>query len=138
MIQLSRMEKSGVHLELCRALGVTDEPQNRKERARSSFAYWMSQRPSTCREAGLLADALTEHVQHPDFCFLMSELTVAAGDREMARCAGELIGAIHIGRGVWSTAPTEIAPRTSIPLTLLRDYLEEWACHLPFADEPAI
>jgi len=135
MMEFTQIEQSRAHLALCRALGVTDVPQNAVERARRSYAHWASHDPNMLREAGLLATALTENAQRSEFCFLMSDLAVAADNLEMAQVAAGLIGAIHIGRGVWSTAPDENVPRVSIPKTLLRDYLEDWACYLPFGDE---
>ncbi|WP_204113637.1 hypothetical protein [Shimia biformata] len=138
MMEFTHIEQSRAHLALCRALGVTDVKQNARERARHSYAHWASHDPTMLREAGLLATALAEYAQRSEFCFLMSDLAVAADNLEMAQCAAELIGAADIGRGVWSTAPDKNAPRTSIPPTLLRDYLEDWACHLPFDEEHAI
>ncbi|RBW58441.1 hypothetical protein DS909_05605 [Phaeobacter gallaeciensis] len=138
MIQFTQIEQSRVHLALCRALGVTDDPKNTEERARHNYAHWASHDPIMLREAGLLATALTDHAQRADFCFRMSELAAAADHLEMAQCAGELMGAVHIGRGVWSTAPKKNAPRVSVPTTLFRAYLEEWACHLPFDEDHSI
>lgn len=132
MMQFTQIEQSRAHLALCRALGVTEDPQNAGERARHSYAHWASHDPIMLLEAGLLATALTEHAQRRDFSFRMPELAVAADNLEMAQCAAGLIGAIHIGRGIWSTAPDENAPRFWIPQTLLREYLEDWACYLPY------
>lgn len=137
MIQLTQIEQSRAHLALCRALGVTDDPQNARERARRNYAHCASHDPTMLREAGLLATSLTEYAQRDEFCFRMSEFAVAADDLEMAKCAAGLIGAVHIGRGIWSTAPNENAPHVSVPPTLLRDYLEDWACHLPYDEEPS-
>lgn len=135
MMQFTQIEQSRAHLALCRALGVTDDPQNARERARHNYAHFASHDPTMLREAGLLATALTEHAQRRDFCFRMPELAAASDNLDMAHSAAGLIGAVHIGRDVWSTAPDENAPRVSIPKTLLRDYFEDWACCLPFDDE---
>jgi len=137
MMEFTHIEQSRAHLALCRALGVTDDPQNARERARRNYAHWASHDPVMLREAGLLANALMEHAQRSHFCFRMSEFAVAADNLDMAQCAAGLIGAVHIGHGIWSTAPNENAPHMSVPPTLLRDYLEDWACHLPYDEEPS-
>lgn len=135
MMQFTQIERSRAHLALCQALGVTDEPLSARERARHTYAHCASHDLTMLLEAGLLATALTEHAQRSDFCFRMPELAVAADNLDLAQSAAGLIGAVHIGRGVWSTAPNENAPHVSVSPRLLRDYLEDWACCLPYEDE---
>lgn len=135
MMEFTQIEQSRAHLALCRALGVTDDPQNARERARHSYVHCASHDPTMLLEAGLVATALMEHAQRRDFCFRMPELAAASDNLDMAQCAAGLIGAVRIGRDVWSTAPSENAPHISVPPTLLREYLEDWACCLPYDDE---
>ncbi len=94
----------------------------------------MTGAPEALAEGLLLASALREHAGNGSFSFAMKELAKTCDNLEMAESVGRLVGASHIGRGVWSTAPGQNAQRVDIPPHLFRDYLEEWACYLPACD----
>lgn len=136
MIEFSNMQQSNIHVALANALGVTSEPlETSKERALAGYAFAASRSPEPLAEAILLACALRGHAGKGDFCFVLKELTVAANSLDLAETAAGLLGAVHIGKGIWSTCPNENVKRVDIPAGLFRTYLEEWACCLPVGAE---
>lgn len=137
MMQFERIEQSRAHLALVRALSVTEEACETAEgRARSEYAYVAACSPKRLSEALLLANALQEHAGCQPFRFMMKELAVTCDDLELAESAGRLLGAVHIGRGIWSTAPDQNAQRIDIPQGLFRGFLEDWSGYLPASNCP--
>lgn len=132
MIRFDRVQQSRIHVALVDALGVSPtSSKSAEQRALEEYAYAASKSPEALAEACELASALRKHAGRGSFCFKLKDLAIACDSLDQAESAGRLLGAVHIGQGIWSIAPDQNVRRVEIPEQMFRHYLEEWACHLP-------